>query len=287
MKKKLLVQVSVTESDFELYGKVLFCSLNNLVRKVKFAVSVILVYQSSGSGPSNLPGSLYGLKIVVTPIFGVSAARNAGLDHARQHGYDYILFHDASVFVTDSFVELVNITIAKNLCVSKGVVRWTSDLLSNPVTDFIIADGYANPIYDTYVGSYVFNVDFLSGMSFSNNLGPGSETVLKAGEDVVFLNKLFSYAGRVKLPVCKTAFINHLPRPADGSKRLMYAEAQGVLLRWMLNPKRVSLWGGIYFFAFFGNALFSCVLRRKNSFEILTLRLKGFCDFDNKRRFIN
>lgn len=286
--KKILVQVSVTEKDFHLNADRLLKSLEGLSSAVHGELRVYVVYQTNGEVfPDERFASLPFVTVYVTNKFNVSSARNAAIVFARYEGYDYLVFHDSSMYFTASFHGLINLALAAGGSIYKGQLSWTTDLVESEAVDSIVCvDKKIFPLMDPCVCLYVFRVDYLSDVIFNEGVGPGFDTYIKAGEDVVFLNNLFSARKTNVVSFAKQALVLHPPRPTNNSKRIQYAEAQGTLLRWFFESERFSVSVLIYFFLFFGNTLFGIILGRKNFTKIFRLRLKGFRDKQNLRRIL-
>ncbi|GEM_PF-1267385 len=291
MKRVLVVQVSVTENDLLRYMHTLEHSLSNLLRFTAVNVKILLVLQSSSSTPV-VPGFiLKNDKVCVkrTSRFSVSVARNLGISYARSIGASHIIFHDSSICVSAEFAKFTEICIIKNFAVGSGVIQWGESALKKvrDVDTIRITRTRPSALKNPYVYTYIFRIDILGSINFCEWLGPGAATLFNAGEDVVFLTKLFAPLGKGKLIMhCSDALVFHPPRPADGSKHLAYAHAQGALVRWLVRPENLSLQVFLYFFLFFGNALIRAVLR-KTWREILLLRLRGFLSSKTFHQLVN
>ena len=285
---KLLIQVSTTESDFCIYKDSLIRSLKNVLELAEPDVTIYLVYQSRRClRPDDLFFTDPRIKLHVTQHFGVSAARNSGLDYARSYEFDYIVFHDASIFFTSAFVRMINSAVAQGLEIAKGSLHWGSNTDTDPRANIVLANRKTNLIFDTCVCVYIFGIEALDDLTFNEYLGPGQHTGIKAGEDIIFLYQLFR--GKVPFPVAYSdvAKVYHPIRPIDNSKHLAYAESQGVLVRWMLTNQFFNPYVLLYFFAFFGNALVRVLMGRRHSGKILVRRLVGFVDAAGKRKLIS
>jgi glycosyltransferase involved in cell wall biosynthesis len=283
----LLVQVSVTENDFSTYKASLLISLQNILKLVQFKVKILMVYQSKNSEEA-IDEFFLSPEVILhrTTLFGVSAARNTGLKYARSEGYDYIIFHDASLSYSEKFVDLINLTISQNMEITKGKMQWVAEADTNRPATLHLSKKKTNPIFDPYIGTYVFRVSALTNMAFNEKMGPGESTLMIAGEDLLFLYQLFE--GRIPFIVdySEQAIVEHPTRPSDNSKQLAYAESQGVLLRWLLMENRFNLTICIYFFAFFGNSIFGVLAGRTAATKVFSDRVKGFLDFAGIRKIL-
>lgn len=206
-------------------------------------------------------------------FLGISNARNLCIEKAIELNCQFVLFHDASIFWTQVASEFIYknryLTPKVNICFSDEVKKlnmYTFDGKKSKV----------NPIYDTYVWSYLFKLKDIYSLQFNINFGPGENTVYKSGEDALFLFDVFNKKKSYKVYKSnENIVIYHPPRDSDFSKHLLYAKGQGKIFRILLN-KYFSLFLLKDIILFFGNAMFRCLLLKKNSFKILIQRVSGF-----------
>jgi hypothetical protein len=273
--KKVLIQLSMTENDESEHVAGVLESLKRFSVFDEIDVKIYVVYQAKSR---NLRGldvlALDNLSVYYTDVMSVSHARNAGLQYAVDEGFDYIYFHDSSIVVSDQFCWLVNASVKQSLDVSVGALKWerSSKLMCSSLR---LSNKCIRPILDHCVSRYIFKVDFVKGVRFRENMGPGEFTCIKAGEDVVFLTQLFRGKNK-KIPYSDRAIVFHPPRPTDNSKQLAYAEAQGGVARWLLSSKNVSFFHCFFVVAFFFNAFLKCLRMEPFSMRIFFLRVKGF-----------
>lgn len=279
---ELIIGVCVTKTDFDKYRNRLFQSLKNLYSAFKTNCVVYIVLQSDSA--CEISEGFYGeewIKLVNIHYMGISNARNLCIEKAQSISAKYIIFHDASLYWTPSAAEFifkykehpvtpcVNISfedhVEPHIC--RGLTKHTN-VMSSKITK-------NNPIYNSFVWSYLFRVADINSSRFDLNFGPGDSTIFKSGEDVLFLFEYFSKDKRVIMPRNSGVLISHPPRPGDFSKHLLYAYGQGALFR-KLVKEHFNIRLLIDVVLFFGNAIFRCIMLRKNAFPILINRLKGF-----------
>lgn len=287
--KKILVQVSVTEHDIFDRLASLRVSLTRIVNVFGSDASIYIVYQTT---ETQVDSSLLGflsphVKLEVSRIFNASLARNMGIAYAKKYGYHYIYFHDSSITVGVGFAKLMRSAVCAGLPVAKGVVVWDEAPEKYLGGSLDISCEKLSLIFNCYVWSYIFSLNFLGEHRFSEHVGPGSGTRLKAGEDLAFLYQIFEHKLFVSAPVCRAAIVFHPPRPKDKSKELAYGESQGVLLRWLISRNRLSPWVWVYFVLFFGNGFFSICILKPKARDIFLSRIKGFSDAEFKRKFFD
>lgn len=281
MPRVLAVQVSVTEYDLLRYIDTLEDSLSRLVALEAVDVRVFLVLQSSSDSPV-IPDVLLinnRVHVEIINIFSASFARNLGIAYARSIGASHIMFHDSSIGVSVEFAKFAEICVVDDFVVGVGKIKWTDPALqkAGAIASVSVTQMLPSALKNPYVYTYVFRVNDLGSIGFCERLGPGTNTLFNAGEDVVFLTQLFSFLGKEKLIMHGLdAFVFHPPRPLDGAKHLAYAYAQGALLRWLIKPENLSWQVIFYFFMFFGNALVRALFFQKTWPKILVLRLRGF-----------
>ncbi|KJF81018.1 hypothetical protein UA31_14075 [Photobacterium angustum] len=206
-------------------------------------------------------------------FLGISNARNLCIKKATDVGSEYILFHDASICWTEDsakFIFRYKDDMPKvNISFSDKIKNYDCPTLTG-------SERNVNPIYDTYVGSYLFKLEDISGLRFNLDFGPGQNTNFKSGEDVLFLFDAFSIRQSYNVfEAEKKIMIYHPPRDSDFSKHLLYAKGQGKMFRILL-ARFLSLSIVKDIILFFGNAVFRCLLLKKNSLKILLQRVTGF-----------
>ncbi len=295
MKNRLLVQVSLTEAELSHCRSVLPASLQNFHEHLGSAVHILIVYQSEKGGlPSELIRALPGAEVETTSCFSVSAARNRGLVRARQDGFQYIYFHDARVFCHLSFLAMVKRAMEEDLALCLGRVRWSEQTLSNEQrrrvsrlclpTSGHIRWRRPSPIRHTYLWAYLFRLELLTDLQFNPRVGPGREAVLPAGEDTLFLTQLLAVRPELRVSYFPRAQVCHPPRPADWSKHLAYARAQGTLLRFLVGQGFRPRWYFRLWLVLFIGAWIGRLLRlRKNSLACTREFIVGLRDPENLR----
>ncbi len=286
--RDLLVQVSLVESEFAVCKSRLLTSLNGFLGRFAGRISILVVYQTDrGIVPAELAAltAAAAVELQTTSRFSVSCARNRGIEKALREGFRYLLFHDAQVFYTPSFWAMIERTLADDLPICLGRLEWREPTAADAAVGE--AEGGRvgrfrkvppDPVGRAYVWAYLFRVSRLGEVRFSESIGPGRDSLLNAGEDILFLYQLFRRQARpVSIAYFPAAMVLHPPRPADFSKHFEYAWAQGALFRllWLRHfrfPGFFALYLLLFLLAAFGRVL----LLRKNSLGTLRQFLRGF-----------
>ncbi|AUY77095.1 hypothetical protein [Escherichia coli] len=277
---ELFIGVCVTYDDFNKYKLQLLSSLKNLYNSFAGDCSVYIVIQSERcsfdyrySYPTDW------IEFYETDYFGISNARNLCIEACLRKNAKFIIFHDASIYWTKSAAEFIhrfrnNIETPRiNLLFDKNYHMQHE--FNHPLDIQNIRIEKCNPIYNSYVGGFLFRVSKIKELRFHLGFGPGKYTKCKSGEDVLFLFEYFERQNITLYPINRKIAVIHPPRPSDYSKHLLYAYGQGALFRFLVHKyKRMSLFYDLILF--FGNALVRCLLFKKKSFQILYNRLKGF-----------
>jgi len=279
---KLLVVTPILYSELTSHVESLYISYNNLREAFNGKCIFLLVVQSKVVdevewSKQQLESKLES-EVVMVDFLNVSRARNLGIIKSKSYKCSHIIFHDCSLtFPLDSchfFYKYANGAVIPKLKVSFS--NEIDQLVQKTPADKKLAFDIIkiNPIYDSYVWSFIFKVENLTTL-FDESIGLGSNTYYKSGEDVLFLFYYFSLANSYESLESKFLHVNHPARSADFAKHLIYAEGQGYLFRNLLCTYP-SLRLVKDLFLFFTNALFRVFMFKNNSFPILKLRLRGF-----------
>ncbi|HIF9066817.1 TPA: hypothetical protein ACX6MF_003307 [Photobacterium damselae] len=273
MKNSLFIGLCTTYSDFYKYQHTLIESFSYLDASFDGNCFFYIVIQ--GDNFEKLVPKFARLNVHVRyeSFLGVSNARNLCIKKALDIGAEYILFHDASICWTK---DAANFIFRYKDVMPKVNVSFSDEIKKYDSLDLIGSKRKVNPIYDTYVWSYLFKLKDIYSLQFNINFGPGQNTVYKSGEDALFLFDVFNKKKSYKVYKSnENIVIYHPPRDSDFSKHLLYAKGQGKIFRILLN-KYFSLFLLKDVILFFGNAVFRCFLLKKNSFKILIQRVSGF-----------
>ncbi|HIF9331026.1 TPA: hypothetical protein ACX6RL_003339 [Photobacterium damselae] len=273
MRKSLFVGVCATSDDFFKYKNSLvksFSSLNNAFNGDCF---FYLVIQGEKSEEVNFTSEEIDYYVEYESFLGVSNARNLCIKKAVDIDAKYILFHDASICWTNDAADYIyiykNKTPKVNISFSNDIKEFYNFILNGRKRK-------VNPIYDAYIWSYLFKLEDVSNLKFDLNFGPGQSTYYKSGEDVLFLFDVFNRRKSYDVYESnKKVIIYHPPRDTNLSKHLIYAKGQGKIFQILLS-RYFSLFILKDIILFFGNAIFRCLLLKKNSFKILLQRVSGF-----------
>lgn len=276
---KVLVQVSVTEDDVLSYKHSLLESFVNLRKCEAASVYFLVVYQTESGNECRVHElSEDDVEIIHSPVFSVSRARNIGIEYARKNNFDYILFHDASLVFSPSFLRLARASMSlEDNVIVRGKMTENKENLSRgnrgrKVSSYRVFRVMPYP----YTWLYLFPLREIETIRFNTEMGPGKNLFPNCGEDAMFLLDYFSVQAKKKVVVDHDALVFHPPRNADKSKQLGYARGQGRLYRILL--RRKSLPYHIYFcFIFFVvNSVRYAVLSGKTGRLIFRERWKGF-----------
>ena len=287
--KRILVQVSVTEDEFQSCREWLKASLDNIVRCSQNSVDFLIVFQTA-SGVVSKDEFLCreNTRVCPTAKYSVSNARNKGILAAIEGGYHYIVFHDSHIFVTRSFVEAMDGAIEQNREILLGRARWDEDFVKyNRPFDALprFKKRKVNILRDHFVWLYLFRVDLIGDLRFNARMGPGRNNPIAAAEDALFLHTLFSTKAPI-LHYCPDALVVHPPRPPDFSKHLSYAKAQGMLYRYLLATKPCPCYVYLYLILHVMNTVYRIITLKPNALKIAAERMAGFIDHDNKRSLL-
>ncbi|MCN2481575.1 hypothetical protein MLT33_01630 [Escherichia coli] len=277
---ELFIGVCLTYDDFKKFKTVLISSLENLYDAFGGNCTVYIVIQSERHLFNVC--SLYArdwIEFHQTDYFGISNARNLCIEACLKKNAKFIVFHDASIYWTKSAADFIY--RCRNKIETPRVNYLFNDDFISQQELYPLANThtftleYCNPIYNSYVWTFLFRVNKICRIRFDIEFGPGEDTKYKSGEDVLFLFEYFEQQNITIYPLNKKVAVIHPTRPSDYSKHLLYAYGQGVLFRkLLLKYKRASI--ALDVMLFFGNAFVRCLFFKKNAFKILHNRLKGF-----------
>lgn len=274
---ELLIGVAITKNEWLLNKSKLLTSFDNL-RSVfgDGCIAYIVVQDEDLKEQAFCESEEEWLYISWINTLGVSNARNICIEKSIEVKSTFLIFHDATIYWSLKAAKFV-FNHRFSIETPKVNVIFDNPPMINSENDGYndVVLGQADPMYNPYVWSYLLRVENINDIRFDTNYGPGANTLYKSGEDVIFLFDYFSKTNLVKVSGDKSVAVYHPPRPTDYSKHLLYAYGQGALFR-VLIKKHLSFKLVIDCMLFFGNALFRCVLLKKNSFAILLNRLKGF-----------
>lgn len=273
----LFVGVCVTKNDWLSYQESLKSSFEHIAQAWDYQVLIFLVVQGdkkSKASYGDLPDYVIFFE---TEFMGISRARNICIEKANFVGAEFILFHDASIYWP---IESVDFIACNRHHFPKVKVSFSDYDTTNLSFKKTLINGHLkkiNPIYDTYIWSYLFKVSDIGLIRFDESFGPGQSTRFKSGEDVLFLFEYLSKKNCIRVFEASRAYVYHPARSASYDKHLTYAKGQGKMFRVLLKLHPSLL---LYrdFFLFLGNAVVRCLLGKPNSSRILRQRLIGFFD---------
>ena len=157
---------------------------------------------------------------------GVSRARNAALDHClgEAAAHDFVVFRDCRSVLGGPFLGALSREPATTSVARTARIIWTEgagqtkpgrastrqhlDLLGRPT-----------------LAALAFRAETLADARFSEDIGPGETTRIKAGEDVLFQAQVFGARGDWRVRVLPGALFL-MPRTDLEAKRILYASGQ-------------------------------------------------------------
>ncbi len=273
----LFVGVCVTKNDWLRHQNSLKSSFEHIAQAWGNQVLIFLVVQGDKKSKTSYADLPDYVSVFETEFMGISRARNICIEKAIFVGAEFILFHDASIYWPMESADFIACNRYHN---PKIKVRFSDCDKTNVSFNKTFINGdlkKINPIYDTYVWSYLFKVLDIGLIRFDENFGPGQLTRFKSGEDVLFLFEYFSKKNYIRVLEASAAYVYHPARSASYEKHLTYAKGQGKMFRVLLKQHPSFL---LYrdFFLFLGNAVMRCLLGKPNSYRILRQRFIGFFD---------
>lgn len=272
----LLLVIPCVSSELNSYKDSIVSSTSNF-SKYKSQVSVYIIVQwEQNSNESEDFSELkkLGFNVIVSNVYwkSVSKARNEALKYAKNNKFDFVIFHDASVYYPVETCDYFFSCMCRKKSVKiKEAFSLNFHSRNNAVTYRNIK---FNPIYHCYLWAWMFKVEDIN-CYFNESIGPGENTLYKSGEDVEFLfdNYYHLYGKRVR--EAKNRFVLHPPREIGFKKHLTYASGQGHLFKSLISryPLNFRIW--LDMLLFIGNSFFRVVLLKENSLLILKERLRG------------
>lgn len=274
-KCRLAVGFCALYDDWVKYQKQIIKSFDNLKENWQGECFFFLAIQGHGEHKIALPQDDKYIHVYYLSILGISYARNKCIEEANKFNCKWIIFHDATIFWPQEAVEFI-FKHRLSLEPPKIKLRFSDGIAKQPQL-FEYTKRKINPIYDTYVGSILYDLQCIGTLKFNENHGPGNNTTYKSGEDVLFSFDYFTSMKNFEVLESNHLAIYHPPRPTNFEKHRLYARGQGRVFRLLLS-KHISFRLVVDSLLFIGNAITRCILFKKNSFSILRDRLAGFFD---------
>ena len=274
-KDKVAIAFCSLYNDWVLHKENIIESFFNINNSFHGECFFILCIQDFGNNIIDSNFGLLNYNVIYLAETGISVARNRCIDEANRINCKWIVFHDATIYWPAHSARFLYQQRLSNVT-PKLKLRF-SEISDCENYNYESSVKSINPIYDTYIGSMLLNLDIIDSLRFNELHGPGIKTIYKSGEDVLFSYDYFSQKGSFKVCEANELEIYHPPRLNDYEKHKIYARGQGRVFRILLS-KYFSLRLVFDSILFFGNAIFRCVLFKKNSFTILSERIVGFFD---------
>lgn len=227
------------------------------------------------------------IRLVYTPIKSTSHARNLGIRilSELEKTPENVIFLDSDSFITsDSWSEIIHISNQNLDEIHEIEVKWEGQLkpaefkfINTPPSRRI---KWQNRMFRTYLWTLLIPTHLIiqPAIRFNEKIGPGENTILKSGEDTIFLLDLFQRNKIKDLIYHSDLHVQHPSRPLDNSKRLTYALGQGNLFRVLIantTDKTFFVYLLGWLTLFLGNTLFMLITFKPNALAIAKMRLKG------------
>ena len=283
--KKLNIIIPAIESERNLLRENLSRLLALLEDAEIINYAVYVIFQT-GSPDKDIIPSLCSpqVKVHAVSFYSTSKARNLGLSMVNLDNENYVYFLDCDAVPSRNFFEMWKHVFFNDIPLACGTVRWGEKEMESPCSlqrgDSMVR--FSRPVWKImqhFLWAYIIRGDLIGFARFNELVGPGKDTVLKSGEDMLFFYEVVKASQIASVDVFPRCAVYHPVRPSDLSKELEYAEGQGALYRYLLCkmglPWDARLGVGILFFLFIGNAFFRAITFRHNGFQILKNRLHG------------
>jgi hypothetical protein len=253
------------------------------LREADVAAELVVVVQTKGDADRLDLDFLHvpGVEVLATTRFSASAARNLGLDRLRSAEPRFLCFLDSDAVPSVGLLRSVRSYFSGRDRILIGRAHWYEGDPAGRFSDVTTGrpTSIGRLLFSTYLWSTFLPTSYVvgAGIRFDESIGPGEETRLKAGEDVLLLSQVV-LANEVEEAVLFDAGTLHPRRPSDFSKHLTYAEGQGALFVRLLRsrlPRSLKARVLASFGLFLGNALVRVLTFRRRSLPILRLRLRG------------
>jgi hypothetical protein len=236
---------------------------------------IIVVFQSKNN--IFLP-LIKNVTFVITTFYSVSNARNIGLDKF-QNNCDYIYLLDQDALPSVDFLIQSKTNMKLKTSIWSGKINWTG--LTENKKNFSNNNIKKMNIFffprKTFLGCYFFKSDSINKTRFNLNLGPGENTKLKGGEDLLFLAVFCSRNNINNFKYYPNLYIDHPKRPSNNQKELLYLESQIAVSKHLVYNKQMLFemrFGAfIYLLLFLANGFVKVLKMQKNSLIIFKRRL--------------
>jgi hypothetical protein len=274
---KLGIIIPLIEEELEGF----FSSIKKVQLNLKLALinnyEILVVLQSKNN--IKLP-KIQNLKFEITSFYSVSNARNIGLDRFQSNcDYIYLLDQDAVPSVELLIESKINMDL--KIAIWSGKINWideTNNVLILSNNKFNNLTPFTIP-YRSFLGCYFFKSELISfqKIRFNLHLGPGEDTKLKTGEDILFLCDYFSRNNINSYKSYPNLYVHHPQRPTNNHKTLLYLEGQIAIYKHLVANKKmlfkIRIGSIIYLFLFLANGFVKFLKLEENGLIILKRRL--------------
>lgn len=220
------------------------------------------------------------VEFIETKVFSVSHARNIGLKSICKK-IDYLYFLDFDATPSINFLIQSKKNIDNNLSIWSGSIFWSeySLIIENNFNMNYIKKNIIDLPYHQFLGCFIFKRSLLkkNNIIFNEDLGPGKNTKLKAGEDVLFLAEVFSKNKIKDYFFYNNLKIFHPPRFDMNLKSILYCEGQvyvhKLIIKSKLMSSRLRLASFLYLNLFILNGFKKIIFFEDHSLRLFYLRV--------------
>lgn len=231
----------VAETDRDLF-------LSQLARQSDAApdlsrLRVIAVHQSPDPGATEalatkVRGIVPEAEVVHQAEPSVSRARNGAMARCLSQAGpgDFVVFRDCRSLLDRRFVGALATDAGLPDLVCTATILW-GDTVPPPGREPVGFRAHHDLIGRPTLAAFAFRPALLADIRFREDLGPGAETRIKAGEDVLFMAELLALRGDWQVRVIPGTLLL-APRADTNAKRRAYAAGQVYAARTLLGDPR-------------------------------------------------
>ena len=241
--------IPIIESELnERFSKNLLLLRSNLNEASIDSYRIFLIIQTK---KSDLRIEFENIDYEITAKLSVSKARNLGIKKLST-SFKYLYFLDQDAVPSIDFLKQSKKNINLDYNLWAGKIYWGSYnglIKSNPT--FIKKSSFFLPFHG-FLGCYIIKSNLITKHSifFNEEFGPGENTVLKCGEDLIFLSELMTSNNISKFLFYKNLKVFHPQRLFNNIKNLYYAKGQSYTYAKIIKEKNFStpIRLGVFFF---------------------------------------
>lgn len=284
MKQKLFFIISAIEKEkFILLNNVKIL-ISNLQKSSIYHYRIAIIYQNNKKIDEDilfLEKFDRKIEVYFVDFFSLSKSRNMGISKINTDD-DYICFLDVRINLSLSFLMNSKNLMKENCNLWCGRLKY-DNYIENKDKD---RKEYRKSTYFPYwkilsfpsVSTYMIRKDLIKGISFNETIGMSKDNKLKGGEDIVFWHDVIIKNKIKKVVYLEKCFVYHPKRIKYDPKILIYTEATGAVLYYLINrkmPAKMKIYVVFYLILFVGNGFFRILSLQKNSVEIFKKKISG------------